>query len=213
MSENKKNNPALRVMTTEFRVSHPHVFKPSQMMQNGKPVGEPSYSIEMLFDKKTTDLSMIKKPIHAAIVEKWGPNKADWPQGLSLPYRDGDKPHGKKREVKKEHQGMWVVKASSKAEYSAPHVVGRDPNVALEDEKDFYAGCYARAELKAFAYTFADKDGVKFVLNGVQKIRDGKPFGGKKAANEMFGVIAGDSGEGFDFGEDNDEIADDEETF
>lgn len=185
----QEEKEALKVLTSEFRASHPHVFKPSAI----KPGDKPTYSLEMLYDKKTTDLSQFQGPVKAAIVAKWGPDKNKWPQPLKLPYRDGDKPHGKKKEVKPEHQGMWVVRASSSAEYARPQVVGRDPNVELT-EADFYPGCYARASLKAHAYTFADKDGVKFILDAVQFVRDGKAFGGKKPANQVFGAIAGDAG-------------------
>ena len=65
-------------------------------------------------------------------------------------------------------------------------------------------GVHARAALKAFAWSFADKDGVKFVLDGVQKTRDGQAFGGKKPADQMFGVIEGDDGnEDFEAHNDN----------
>lgn len=192
MSETKTDIEKLKVLTTEFRVSHPHVFKPTEVKKGS---GQFTYGIEMLFDKTTTDLSTLQKPLKAAIVGKWGPDKADWPTPLKMPIRDGDKPYGKKKELKPEHKGMWVVRASSSAEYSKPQVVGRDPKIPLEKESDFYPGCYARAALKAHAYTFADKDGVKFILDAVQFTRDGKAFGGRKPADQVFGVIEGDQGE------------------
>ncbi len=192
MSEAKKVDiEKLKVLTQEFRVSHPHVFKPQAM----KGADSEKYSIEMLFDKTTTDLSLLQKPLRAAIIGKWGPDKKDWPVPLKTAIRDGDKPHGKKKEVKPEHKGMWVVKASSSSEYSKPHVVGRDPTVALTQESQLYPGCYARASLKAHAYTFADKDGAKFILDGVQFIRDGVAMGGRKPADQIFGVIEGDDGD------------------
>lgn len=189
----------LKLLTPEFRVSHPRVFKPGQI----QGAGEPMYSIEMLFDKATTKLSEIQRPLIVAAKDKWGDDKNEWPKPLKWPFRDGDKPRfnkkTKKMEVKPEHVGMWVVKASSSAKYSKPHVVGKDPKVALTDESELYPGCYARAHLKAHAYEFADKNGVKFILDGVQFIRDGKAIGGKKPADQMFGVIEGDDGdESFD---------------
>ena len=200
----KEETEGMRLVTTEFRASHPHVFKPTAI----KPGDPMSYSIEMLFDKSTTKLSDFQKVVKAAIINKWGAKESEWPKPLKLPYRDGDKPHGKKKEVKPEHKGQWVIRASSLAEYSKPYVVGRDPNVALESEAQFYPGCYARAALKAHAYNFADKDGVKFVLDGVQFIRDGEAFGGKKPANQVFGKVEGYEGEdqaAFGLTEDGDE--------
>lgn len=185
----------LRIVTDEFRASHPHVFKPSTIKGGDKA----TYSIEMLFDKKTTKVSELQAPLITAAKEKWGPDKKKWPSPLMLPIKDGDKPRMNKKsrqmEVIPEHKGMWVVRASSSAEFSKPHVVGKDPKVALTDESQFYPGCYARAYLKAHAYEFADKFGVKFILDGVQFIRDGKALGGKKPADQMFGVIEGDEGD------------------
>lgn len=192
----EKNIEGLKILTSEFRVSHPHVFKPTSV----KPGAKPAYSIEMLFDKKTTKLSDLQAPVKEAINQKWG-SLADAPKPLALPYRDGDKPYGKKKEIKKEHVGMWVVRANSDAEYSKPHVVGRDPKVTLTEDSQFYPGCYARASLKAHAYSFADKDGVKFILDGVQFIRDGVAFGGKKPADQVFGVVPGDDGDEMELGE------------
>lgn len=190
-TEQKVDIEKLKVLTTEFRVSHPHLQKPAAVKKGEKE----NYSIEMLFDKTTTDLSHLQTPLKNAIVAKWGPDKSEWPKPLLLPIRDGDKPHGKKREVKPEHKGMWVVRASTSAEFSKPYTVGRDPKVKLENESDLYPGCYARAALKAHAYEFAGKDGAKFILDGVQFIRAGKAIGGRKPADQVFGVIEGDDGD------------------
>lgn len=191
MADKKGDVKKLRLVTPEFRASHPHVFKPTSV----KPGEDPSYSIEMLFDKKTTKLSDFQRVVKEAAVQKWGANQKDWPTPLKMPYRDGDKPYGKKKEVKEEHKGMWVIRASSKAEYYKPYVVGKDPEIKLTSESEFYPGCYARAAIKAHAYTFADKDGVKFVLDGVQFIRDGEALGGKPRAEDTFGIIEGDDGD------------------
>jgi len=183
----------------EFRVSHPHVFKPTAIKDATGKEGKLQYSIEMLFDKTTTDLSVLQAPIKAAIIDKWGTDKSQWPSPLMLPIKDGDKPKMNKKtrqkEVKPEHAGMWVVRASSSAEYNRPQVVGRDPKVALQNEGELYPGCYARAGLKAHAFEFADKYGVKFILDAVQFVRDGEPIGSRKRADEIFGVVEGDDGD------------------
>jgi len=176
----------------EFRVSHPKLFKPDAMKKGDKE----SYSIEMLYDKETTDLKTLQAPLQAARAFKWGANKDEWPSPLHWPIKDGDKPkmnkQTRKMEVKPEHKGMWVVKASSSAEYNRPQVVGKDPSKVIESEGELYPGCYARAGLKAHAYEFADKNGVKYILDAVQFIRDGAAFGGRKKATEIFGTIEDD---------------------
>ena len=197
----KVDHEKLKVLTTEARASHPHVFKPSAV----KPGAPLAYSIELLFDKATTKLAQLQAPVREAMIAKWGPNQEDWPSPKKLPYRDGDKPYGKKKEVKPEHKGMYVVRASSNAEYSKPHVVGRDQK-PLPNEAAFYAGCYCRAALKAHAYDGIGDGlpGVKFILDGVQFIKDGPAFGGKKPADQVFGIIEGeDNEESFDMSDDS----------
>lgn len=188
----KIDRELMKVTTSEFRVSYPHLFKPSQMVQNGKPVGDPAYSIEMIFDKESTDMKPLQKALHMACVAKWGKDKTKWPTPIKNPIRDGDKPAGKKREVRPEHEGCWVVKASTKAEYGQPHVVDGQRQAIL-NAADFYAGCYARAAIMATAYDMGEgSTGVKFVLDGVQKIRNGKALSGKQPADQLFGAIESD---------------------
>lgn len=193
MGTEKKNLDAMLLQPTPiFRLSYPHLFKPGSIKGSDKL----SYSCEMLFDKKTTDLNTLQAPIKAAAIDKWGPDKSQWPSPLLLPIRDGDKPKmnkkTKKVEVRPEHKGMWIVRASSSAEYNRPQLVGRDPKVPLENESELYSGCYARAAVKAHAYEFGDKYGVKYILDAVQFVKDGPHLGGRKAADEMFGVVEGD---------------------
>ena len=192
---NEISKDQLKVVTTEFRVSHPHLFK-ATAMKEGQPK---KYTIEMLFDKKTTDLSHLQKPVRLALTEKFGANKDNWPSPMRVPYADGDvaklNKKTKKKEVKPEHKGMWVVKAGTLEQYGKPSVVGRDPSIKIEDESEIYPGCYARAALKASAYDTGENQGCTFILDHVQKTRDGVSLGSKKAANEVFGIIEGDAGE------------------
>jgi hypothetical protein len=192
-NENKKSGgqkeadkKARQWLTPVFRVSHPHLFKPNAMKEGAAEY----YSVEMLFDKKKVTKAEIEKPLLAAAKQKWGPNPKEWPP-LKLPFRDGDKPHGKKKEVKPEHKGCWVVRASTKAEFGAPAVVDRDKE-PIEKPADLYAGCFARAFVLASTYENPEKDGISFILDGVQKHSDGESLGGKKSADQMFGIIEGD---------------------
>lgn len=197
MAEFKKIKPDIekvRFLTPIARVSYPHLFKPVKVKdKNGVEKGEPVYSIELLFDKTKVTAEQLMAPVTYAAKCEWGPDKADWPTPFARPVRDGDKPYGKKKEVKPEHAGHWVVKASSSGAYARPHVVGRNSKVQLT-EMDLYPGCYARAQLKAHAHSF----GVKFILDGVQKHSEGTALGSKKSAEEMFGQLAAPEGEGED---------------
>ncbi len=203
-------------LTPVFRVSHPHLFKPSAM----KPGAPEYFAVEMLFDKTKVTRAEIEKPLMVAAKERWGDNPKEWPP-LKNPIKDGDKPAGKKREVKPEHKGCWVVKASTKAEYGKPAVMEKDGETEITNAAAVYPGCNARALVMASAYTNPEKDGVSFILDGVQKHSDGVALGGKKPGNQMFGTIEDEGGDasesdsaGFSFGEEAaDETADGESFF
>lgn len=187
-----------RIVTPEFRVSYPHVFKAVQVM--GK--GEPKYSVTMLF-KKSADLSLIKLAMKHAKIAEFGPNKEDWPDDLESPVIDGDKP---KYADKEGYKGCWVIKATSN-EAAKPGVVGPEADddgklIPLTSSSEFYPGCYARAQVFARVWEFGGKQGVHFILDHVQKTRDGKSFGGKKSADEAFQPLSGgDDDEGDDDGD------------
>lgn len=166
-----------RVITPEFRVSFPQVFTPKAFEDQ-----EPKYSVVMLFDKKT-DLASLKKAAFNAAVEKWG-SKEKFPKNLRMPFRDGSE-----RSDTPGYEGTIFISASSK---NQPGLVN-GKREAILDQKDFYAGCYARAELIAFAYVKAGNKGVSFSLQNVQKLRDGTPFSGRKNAEDVFDAVEDDS--------------------
>jgi hypothetical protein len=60
------------------------------------------------------------------------------------------------------------------------------------DENGFYAGCYARATVTAYGYDRAGNIGVSFGLQGVQKLRDGEAFNGRKPVEEQFEALDGE---------------------
>lgn len=172
-----------RVLTPTFRVSYPHVFKPSVMKgtQNA-----PKYSITMLFPKET-DLSVIKLAIKHAKIAKFGPNSKEWPALSGSPVTDGDLPNSK-GEIPEGYAGHWVIKASCK-EDQKPGVVDYPACDDIMDQGDFYAGCFARAYVYAYVWEFpqgSGKYGVSFILDHVQKMKDGPSFGGKKSAKDVF---------------------------
>lgn len=172
----KVNKELARVLTPEFRVSYPHVFKAQAI----KPTDKPKYSITMLFSKDS-DLGPIKEALKQAKIAKFGPDKSQWPEELESPVVDGDAP---KHADKEGYKGHWAIKASTN-EDQRPGVV--DENVVpITDQSKFYPGCYARAYIYAYVWEYMGKQGVGFILDHVQKLRDGKSFGGKKPADQVF---------------------------
>ena len=171
------------VMTPRFRVSFPNVFRPGKVMQVG---AEPKYNCTMLFEKGA-DLTALKNAAQAAVVEKWGSDKAKWPKNLRSPFRD----QGEK-EFEGYVKGAVFINAASK---QRPGLVDEKVQDIIE-EKDFYPGCYARATVRAFAYDQAGNRGVSFGLQNIQKLAEGEPLGGRTKPQDDFEPVADESGVG-----------------
>lgn len=195
MSTKQKAIEAKKCMTPEFRVSFPNVFKAKAFEDQ-----EPKFSVVMLFDKKKADLTSLKKAVAFAAQEKWGADKAKWPKNLRMPFRDGEE-----KSDMEGYAGCTFVSASSK---QAPGVVDQARNIITEADQSFYAGCYARATLIAFAYDKAGNRGVSFSLQNLQKLRDGQPFSGRKKAEDEFDAVEdteADNAENYGDGEGEDD--------
>ncbi len=181
-----------RMITPEFRVSYPHVFK----AQSPKPTDKPKFSVTMLFPKDSELMGQtvdgkprgIKEVIKNAKLAQFG-DKANWPEDLQSPVTDGDLP---KHASKDGYKGHWVIKAST-GEDQRPGVVDAD-GVPITEASTFYPGCYARAYVYAYAWEYMGKQGIGFILDHVQKTRDGKAFGGKKPVDQVFGPVGGAAG-------------------
>lgn len=168
-----------RIITPEFRVSYPHVFKAT----NFKGKGDLTYSVTMLF-KKTQDLTVLKLAMKHAKIAKFGPDKSKWPEELMSPITDGDLP---KYAANEGYKGHWAIKASCR-EDRKPGVVDEDCQ-PMVDASAFYPGCYARAEVYCHAWEYMGKEGIRFALNHVQKTRDGKSLSNRKSAEDTFSPI------------------------
>lgn len=202
----KADKDLCRMITPKFRVSYPHVFK----AHSPKPGDKAKFSVTMLFPKdqeligsfiagydpdsgqpilKPRSLKEVMK--NAKIVE-FG-TKENWPEGLESPVTDGDDP---KHADKDGYAGHWVIKAST-SEDQKPSVVGPDGKaISGENQSQFYPGCYARAYVYCYVYYYPDrkkpmKIGLSFILDHIQKLDDGKAFGGKKPVDQVFGPTAG----------------------
>jgi Enterobacter phage Enc34, ssDNA-binding protein len=187
VSDKKKNNiEAKKAMTPEFRVSFPHVFE----AHTGFEGQQAKFSIVALFPKNV-DLSGLKKAVFNAAVEKFGP-KEKWPKNLRLPFRDGDE-----KSDLSGYEGTTYITASS---MQRPGVVNQKLEPLTKDDNQFYAGCYARATLIAFAYDKAGNKGVSFSLQNVQKLRDGDPFSGRRKAEEEFDSVEDGSDDASNYG-------------
>jgi hypothetical protein len=183
------------VMTPEFRASYPQVFKAKKNDLNGKD----EYSVVALFPKGA-NLDALKTAAQAAIVEKWGADKSKWPQRLKSPFRD-------QGEKAKNVEGKQVMPAGHEAgaifltlkSSQRPGVVDQSVQPII-DETQFYAGCWARATVRAYAYDQKGNQGVAFGLQNIQFVRHGDPLGGRSRAEDDFSAVettgAGEAGTG-----------------
>lgn len=179
------------VITPEFRVSYPNVFKAKMNTLSEKE----EFSLVALFDADA-DLSELKKAAKDAIIKKWGADKDEWPENLKSPFRKqeerGKKVDGKKVLPNGYEEGGIFINLKSK---QRPGVVAADGQTHIYEETDFYAGCYARASIRAYAYDAKGNRGVAFGLNNLQKVRDGDPLGGRMKAEDEFAPVKGSSQE------------------
>lgn len=196
MAKPKMDIALKRCITPKFRASFPVLFTPKSFQD--QPA---KYSLVMLFDKKT-DLKELKRAAHNAAVEAHGKDKTQWPKNFKMPFRDGNE-----KSDTKGYAGTVFVTASSK---NQPGVIDNNKEPVL-NERDFYAGCYARAEIIAFAYDTSGNRGVSFSLQNVQKLGDGAKFGGRKDAEDVFDAVEDSSDDEDSYGSDDD-AEDDEDN-
>ena len=171
-----------KATTPVGRVSYPNVFRAHQSELSGKL----EYSVVLVFGPDA-DLSALKKAAQNAIVEKWGADKAKWPANLRSPLRrcedrakEGVLPEGYPE------GGTFITIKSNQA----PGLV--DGNLqSIIEERDFYAGCYARATVAAYAYDVTGNRGVSFGLRNLQKTGEGEPISGRTAPEDDFQAVAG----------------------
>lgn len=179
------------VLTPEFRLSFPSLFVPTKPA-SAKPEQKEKYGCAMIFGEGA-DLKALTKARDAAAKEKWGDNI---PKGLRNPIKDQGESVDKNGEIRDGYtDGLFYINASS---LQRPGVVNAQVE-SIIDESEIYAGCYARATVRAFAYGGPGtgfKAGVSFGLQNVQKLRDGDPLGGRTKAEDDFAPIdGGDTGD------------------
>lgn len=161
-----------KVKTPKFRVSFPQVFEPKSFNN-----GEPKFSVAMLFDSQA-DLTEMKRILKEAAHEKWG---TKLPSSLRNAFRDGVE----KKELQGYGEGITFATASSKQK---PGLVDQAVKPIM-DRGEFYAGCYARATVTAFAYDQQGNKGVSFGLHNIQKVEDGERFDGRTNAEDDFEAV------------------------
>lgn len=185
------------VVTPKFRVSYPNVFKTRKNDLSGKD----EYSLVALFPKGA-DLSKLEAAVKKCVEEKWGADPKKWPKkpdgstALRTPIRD------QSERAKQNDEGEMVLpegyvkgaKFMNLKSERRPAVVDRNVLPILE-ESEFYAGCFALASIRPYAYAQKGNCGVAFGLQNVQKVGDGDPLSGATRPEEDFVAIKDEEGD------------------
>jgi len=176
----------MAITINDVHFSYCNLFEAKPPLNN--PTGDPKYSVTILVPKTNTAAKAaidqaIAQAVEAGVGTKWNGVRPPMP---SLPVHDGDgvrpsdgQPYGE------ECRGCWVFTASSK---QAPFVVdGMVQNII--DPRQVYSGMWGNVSVNFFAYNSAGKKGIGCGLNGVQKVRDGEPLGGRVTAQDAFQAV------------------------
>ncbi|HET8881958.1 MAG TPA: ssDNA-binding protein [Solimonas sp.] len=175
------------VITPLARISYPNLLAPQEpTAQNGLKAAE--YNLVLLFDK-TADFTHLRKIAEEALVKKWGADQAQWPAGLKLPFRDQGE---KKKEGYEPGSKFITVKANIQHKPFVVDGAGRE----ILDPVLIYAGCYGWAQVHAYAYDQKGNRGVKFGLDGFQKVLDGEPLVARVQVQPGFAPVAAAAQEG-----------------
>lgn len=172
----KSDISARKTITPSGRASFPHVFEMAEDLD-----GKLKYSCSFLFDKATADMTNLKKVIHVAAVEEFGPDKSKWPKDMRYPIRDGDE----KSDIPG-YAGHWYITAKSPK--MRPGVVNRNRE-PVSDPQELYAGVNVIGSVIAYGYNKGGNKGVAFNLQNVLILGGGEPFSGRRTAEQDFADI------------------------
>lgn len=187
----KKEFTGINLTLPTCRLAYPVVFE--QKYNELKKKDE--WSVTMLFDKKTADLSKLKATMVQAAKNEFGANVDLKTLDLKR-IIDGD------TKERAEYAGQWVVKAATRLK--APGVVDAQLNKIL-DPSEIYSGVHANVNVTVKAYTQPNQ-GVTLYLNHIQKCCDGEPIAGGPQVKDVFqeldidenNISSGDSTEGME---------------
>jgi hypothetical protein len=95
-----------------------------------------------------------------------------------MPLRDGDE----ERPDDESYSDSYFVNATCKTK---PRLIFKNGH-EIDDENDFYSGCYGHASITFYAFNQKGNKGVACGLNHLMKTEDGEHLGGKASVESDF---------------------------
>lgn len=172
------------IITPMGRIIYPHLDKPSSASEGA----EPRFGVTLLIPKDA-DVSAMKKALLECAVGAFGAEVTIVKDGKKVvrprtladfkhPFKDGDeKADALEAEEKNGDHYRGAVFIGPKSKRRPRIVDGKKQDLAPEE---VYGGCYGRLVLSAMSYLTVEgkKPAVTFLLEIVQKVKDGDPVGG-----------------------------------
>lgn len=173
------------ILTPEATALFVYVWEPRPSINEGQP---PQYQISLAFKKKQWETDPLCKKLRLAVKAATKAKFGDRPpSNLKDPFRYVD---DMENPIDGYRGGVFIT-AKSK---NKPGIVDKDLS-PIEDPLDFYPGCVCRASVVPFAFDKKGTKGVTFLLNNLQKIKDGNRLDGRKRAEDEFTAIEDDDDE------------------
>lgn len=187
--EKQKGFEGVKVTLPKFRLNFPALFEPKQYEQNGKPKGDPQFSLVACWPKaslKDGTLKKVKAAIHQACVNAWGEEESEWPE-IKKPWKNGDEMSDYNG-----FEGMVFVQPHTSEKMGRPGIVDQKLQEVI-DPSEIYAGCFCLATVTVKAFDISkDNKGVTMYLQNVQKAGDGPRLDGRPKAEDEFDEIESD---------------------
>ena len=207
------NNGENYELTMPARMFHPNLLEAKAVVINGKPTGEPKFSINLALALGHPDILPMKQLVAKLAMEKWpGRNlrlQSPDPMALQFPFTDGtilaDKAKAKVdagvqgARLCEYNRGYVIVPCRSKFQPAmACFINGQPADLNNDDLKKmhaskFYMGAECLVTINFWAYDRATErgfDGVTARLNAVAVTGKGDRIGGRSAAG-MLGTAQG----------------------
>lgn len=176
----KKLGPT-HVVTPRVRLAFPALFKPRPKMKGGTDPNSQKLTYQaVLLLPPEVDLKPFHDAMRAAMIDKFG--KVEKLPADKNPIRSCDEKAGT---VDGYEPGWRFINLHSQY---APAVVDQRRQPII-DESMIFAGCYVRAHVNAFAWTFGPRKGVSFGLNAIQLVEVGPRLDGRANVDDVFEAL------------------------